>query len=204
MKRTIVLTGLVVVVMILATIAPALAIGIHPIGCFGQVALDGWPAPIGTVVEVYLGNTSTSTVTTEVGYYGPISLWGNEAQHSDELQYKVNGRWATKLGPDLGVFGWDNQEVDLVAITFVEHTWVFHAPGFYPKHLPDGYSGLVVTSELDTPPIEVQGVWWFDPIALEWIFWVPGVGGELTILTGQFHDYVVLVTGACEWEITLP
>lgn len=57
--------------------------------------------------------------------------------------------------------------------------------------------------DLATVPDEVQGVWWYDCAAQEWKFWVPGVGGDLTALTGQFTDYMVLVTGACYWEIPL-
>lgn len=87
------------------------------------------------------------------------------------------------------------------------HTWSFHAPGFFPRHLPDNYTGQVMLADLDpaTIPDEVQGVWWYDGPVLEWKFWVPGVGGELTTLGGgHTYDYNVLVTGACDWEIQLP
>jgi len=86
------------------------------------------------------------------------------------------------------------------------HTWTFYAAGFFPKHLPNSYTGDVVTADLDPAnvPDEVQGIWWYDSASLEYRFWVPGVGGDLTTMTGQFYNYMVLVTGACEWEIPLP
>ena len=67
--------------------------------------------------------------------------------------------------------------------------------------------GQVVLADLDClyVPDCVQGVWWFDGPALEWKFWVPGVGGELTTLGGgHTYNYSVLVTGACDWEIPMP
>ena len=87
------------------------------------------------------------------------------------------------------------------------HTWTFLAAGFFPNHLPDSYNGAVVLADLDPAdiPAQVQGVWWYDGPALEWKFWVPGVGGELTTLGGgHTYDYMVLVTGACDWDIPLP
>lgn len=86
------------------------------------------------------------------------------------------------------------------------HTWTLYAAGFFPKHLPDAYTGQVVLADLDLAniPDEIQGVWWYDNPAQVYRFWVPGVGGDLTTLTGQFYNYQVLVTGACEWEIPLP
>lgn len=86
------------------------------------------------------------------------------------------------------------------------HTWTLYAAGFFPKHLPDAYTGQVVLADLDLAniPDEIQGVWWSDSPAQVYRFWVPGVGGDLTTLTGQFYNYQVLVTGACEWEIPLP
>ena len=87
------------------------------------------------------------------------------------------------------------------------HTWEFHAAGFFPKHLPDSYTGQAVLADLDpaTIPAQVQGIWWYDSAALEYGFWVPGVGGDLTSLGGgHTYNYEVLVTGACEWEIPLP
>ncbi len=87
------------------------------------------------------------------------------------------------------------------------HTWTFYAAGFFPKHLHDTYPGQVVLADLDPAeiPSQVQGVWWYDGPAQIYRFWVPSVGGDLTTLGGgQFYNYMVLVTGACEWEIPLP
>ena len=88
-----------------------------------------------------------------------------------------------------------------------EHTWRFTAAGFFPKHLPDAYTGEVVLADLDLAdiPDEVQGVWYYDDLAAEWIFWIPGVGGDLLVLEGGLiADYNVLVSGACDWTIPLP
>ena len=87
------------------------------------------------------------------------------------------------------------------------HTWSFYAPGFFPQHLPDTYTGQVLLVDLDpaTIPAQVQGVWWYDGPALEWKFWVPGVGGDLmTLGGGHTYAYMVLVSGACEWNVLLP
>ena len=87
----------------------------------------------------------------------------------------------------------------------VPHDWSFCSPGFFPHHLPDSYFGEVVLGALNlaTIPTEVQGVWYND--AGDWLFWVPGIGGELTTLHGgTVADYGVLVSGPCDWEIPLP
>lgn len=89
-------------------------------------------------------------------------------------------------------------------ITVGVKTWTFLAAGFFPKHLPDVYTGQIVLADLDPAdiPAQVQGVWWYDGLARSWDFWVPSVGGELATLGGgHTYDYLVLVTGECEWEI---
>ena len=63
---------------------------------------------------------------------------------------------------------------------------------------------MLADLDLATIPDEVEGVWWYDPAILDYRFWVPGIGGDLPTLTGQFYNYTVLVTGACQWEIPLP
>ena len=83
-------------------------------------------------------------------------------------------------------------------------TWSFTAAGFFPKHLPDSYTGEVVLADLVLAdiPDEIQGVWYHDG---DWIFWVPEVGGDLLVLEGGLvADYNVLVSGACDWIIPLP
>jgi len=85
-----------------------------------------------------------------------------------------------------------------------ETEWCFTAAGFFPKHLPDTYTGEVVLADLVLAdiPDEIQGVWYHDG---DWIFWVPDVGGDLTVLEGGLvADYNVLVSGECCWTIPLP
>ena len=108
--------------------------------------------------------------------------------------------------PAVGVY--DSTAISVLIVKPLEpHTWTFTAAGFFPKHLPDAYTGTVVLPDLDlaTIPDEIQGVWWYDDDAGEWIFWVPGVGGDLATLKGGLEaDYRVLVSGACDWTIPLP
>jgi hypothetical protein len=83
------------------------------------------------------------------------------------------------------------------------HTFSFVIPGCFPKHLPDAYNGLVLLAGLPDVPSEVQGVYWYDDD--EWLFWAPGAPG-CTLSTmggGRTFDYLVCVTGPCEWEIPL-
>ncbi len=87
------------------------------------------------------------------------------------------------------------------------YTWSFSAAGFFPRHLPDTYTGEVVLADLILAdiPDEVLGVWYYDEGTAVWIFWVPGVGGDLLVLEGGLvADYNVLVSGACDWIIPLP
>ena len=82
--------------------------------------------------------------------------------------------------------------------------WCFTAAGFFPTHLPDACTQEVDLAALDlgSVPDEIQGVWYFGPTD-SWIFWIPGVGGELiTLQGGMVADYMVLVNGACCWTIS--
>jgi hypothetical protein len=83
--------------------------------------------------------------------------------------------------------------------------WCFSTAGFFPKHLPDTYTGEVVLADLVSVPAEIQGVWYYDELLGEWSFWIPGVGGDLLVLLGgEEADYMVLVSGECEcWDIPL-
>ncbi len=88
-----------------------------------------------------------------------------------------------------------------------ETSWVFTAAGFFPKHLPDSCTGEVVLADLvlGDIPAQVQGVWYYDDAPGEWVFWIPGVGGDLLVLEGGLvADYNVLVSGVCDWTIPLP
>jgi len=88
------------------------------------------------------------------------------------------------------------------------HTWPFCAAGFFPQHLPDSYTEQVVLADLDpgTIPGEVQGVYRYDCNAMEWKFWAPGAPGTTltTLGGGHTYDYMVAVTGDCDWNIPLP
>lgn len=81
-------------------------------------------------------------------------------------------------------------------------TWKFTAPGFWPQHLPDDFTGEIVLEDIeDTVPLEVQSVQWWDGEI--WKFWGPGAPGcTLTsLIAGQ--NYMISVADACEWEIDL-
>jgi hypothetical protein len=87
-----------------------------------------------------------------------------------------------------------------------EDTWCFTAAGFFPEHLPDTYTGEVVLADIPlvSIPEEIQGVWYYDDILADWIFWIPGVGGDLLVLKGgTVANYTVLVSGECCWTIEL-
>ena len=86
-------------------------------------------------------------------------------------------------------------------------TWSLYDPGFFPQHLPDSYFNSVWLPDLVDVPSEVQAVYWWDKDADIWRFWGPGgvPGTTLDHLVGGLYaDYMVSVTGACEWEIPLP
>jgi len=85
-------------------------------------------------------------------------------------------------------------------------TWSLDDPGFFPKHLPDSYIGSVWLADLVDIPSEVQAVYWWDKNADIWRFWGPrGVPGTTLnhLVGGLYADYMVSVTGYCEWEIPL-
>jgi hypothetical protein len=85
------------------------------------------------------------------------------------------------------------------------HTWAFCSSGFFPKHLSDSYYGSVQLGDLADVPSDVQGVYWYDCNAMEWKFWARGAPGcTLTTLGGgHTYDYMVTVTGSCNWEVPL-
>ena len=88
------------------------------------------------------------------------------------------------------------------------NTWPFCTAGFFPQHMPDSYTGEVVLGDLNptTIPPEVQGVYWYDCSTSEWKFWAPGAPGTTltTLGGGHTYDYMVTVTGDCDWDIPLP
>jgi len=180
---------------------------VTPMLGWGDVVIDGENAPIGTQVEVYIGDDLTpsgSRDVTTAGRYGAIVVSGSDARYGDPLTYKVNGVIAQKLGPDPGVFGLENQVVDLAVATTTEKTWSL-LMGCVPRHLPDVYHGSVDVSGLEDIPTDVQGVYKFDDALGLWLFFAPGAPGcTLDILEGgRYADYMVCSTGICDWIIPL-
>ena len=203
--------GLLIVAALLVAVLPAQAVlaDSTPILCWGEVELDGAPAPVGTVINIYVGADSTASgsfMVTTAGQYGSIMIMADSSRYGEALTYKVNGFTTTKLGPDPGVFGLANQDVNLEAVSgSVSTAWTFYVAGFLPKHLPDSYYGQVVLDNLVDVPAEVQGVYWFDDAAGVWKFWAPGAPGcTLTTLGGgHTYDYMLAVSAPCEWDIPL-
>jgi len=101
-------------------------------------------------------------------------------------------------------------ELDYIAVGGVgpgkSATWSLYDPGFFPQHLPDSYFGTVWLADLVDVPSKVQAVYWWDKNADVWKFWAPGVPGTTLnhLVGGLYADYMVSVTGACEWDIPLP
>lgn len=83
------------------------------------------------------------------------------------------------------------------------HTFNFIIPGCFPNHLPDDFNDSLLLAGLPDVPSEVQGVYWHD--GDEWLFWAPLAPGCTlsTMAGGHTFDYLVCVTGPCEWEIPL-
>ncbi len=89
-----------------------------PMLSWGDVTLNGAPAPEGTIVEIFVGDDTTSSgsgTVNEPGQYGVIPVCANASRYGEEFHYTVNDFPADKLGPDPGVFGAGNQEVNLAA-----------------------------------------------------------------------------------------
>ena len=113
--------SLLLVAVLLVAALPMVAVATStPMLTWGDVTLDGSAAPVGTTVDVYVGADATAsgsfTVAT-AGQYGAIQVWADDSRYGEALTYKVDGFVATKQGPDTGVFGLANQEVDLAAVS---------------------------------------------------------------------------------------
>jgi len=92
-----------------------------PIYSWGEVTLDGTLAPEGTTVEIFVGDDTTPSGSGDVaisGQYGVIPICADDSRYGEELHYTVNGFPADKQGPDPGVFGAENQVVNLAAYTY--------------------------------------------------------------------------------------
>ena len=111
---------LVAVLLVAAITAPAVLATSTPMLTWGDVTLDGSAAPVGTTVDVYVGAdtvASASFTVTTAGQYGSIVVFADDSRYGEALTYEVNGFVGTKQGPDAGVFGLANQEVDLAAVS---------------------------------------------------------------------------------------
>ena len=207
---------LVVALLVAALPAPAVQADSTPMLCWGDVNLDGAPAPVGTTIDIFVGNDtkpSGSGTVTAGGKYGSLPVWADNSRYGEALTYKVNGFVASVnkvLRPcdivDTPVFGLCSQDVSLEAFAgSLSATWKFSAGGMFPSHLPDSYYGQVVLDNLVGVPDEVQGVYWFDDSVSVWKFWAPGAPGTMldTLVGGLYADYAVTVTGSCEWDIPL-
>ena len=110
---------LLVAVLTVAALPAAVLALANPIACYGDVTLDTAAAPVGTVINIYIGTDVTATATTTVttaGQYGPVQVWEDDSRHGEALSYTVNG-FAATTDPASPVFGWANQEVDLTAVS---------------------------------------------------------------------------------------
>jgi uncharacterized Zn-binding protein involved in type VI secretion len=124
----IVVVGVLLVALTLVMTISAPVLAAHPIACYGNVTLDEDPAPIGTVVNIYLGaDLVASGVTEEITPrhrydYVLGTDFIDEDRYSEEFRYTVgdDGFPAIPLGPDPGVFGDSNQWVDLEAYSITE------------------------------------------------------------------------------------
>jgi len=205
-SRSAILALIWFVILVLAFPAPVES-DVTPMLTWGTVTVDGIQAPAGTMVEVYIGDTlGGSRAVTTPGQYGAVVVSGSDQLYGTPLVYKVDGVIAVKNGPDPGVFGLENQIVDLAVMSGpMVKVWEFGAPGFYPRHLPDAYFGEVVLADLEDVPWQIQGVYKFDDDLGVWLFWAPGAPG-LTLAAlqgGAWADYMVATVGACQWEIEL-
>ena len=176
------LIGVLVVVALLVAVLPAVVLGVEtPMLTWGTVTLDGAPAPYLTVIEVFIGADTPSSgnynVTT-TGQYGAMVVWGDSSRYGEPLTYNVNGLLATKLGPDPGVFGLQNQVVNLAAVSGISpiEVDIDIKPGSFPNSLNVNSKGMVPVAILGSADFDVMMV---DPptVLLSWdgISFVPGV-----------------------------
>lgn len=105
---------MVAVLLVAAISTPVLAFA-HPCPCYGTVTLDGDPAPVGTVIEIFIGQDGTPSDTYLVEKEGEYltDVWADSDRDDEELRYTVGGFPALQKG----VFGNEGQEIDLTATT---------------------------------------------------------------------------------------
>ena len=180
--------------------APAIGVSV-PIFYWGSVSIDGLPAPIGTEVEIYIGDATfpaCKTTAEDSGSYGPVAVWGDISRYGEPLSFTIGGVPAQSSE---ALFG-EGSQVD-IAIGSGSKTLVFNK-GCTPRHLPDSYKGQIDLNTLSPPP-EILGVFTFDDDMMKWLFWSPSIGGcDLHIMVGgTVADYTVCSSGDCEWVIPL-
>ena len=217
MKTIGTITIVLLIICILVSLPPAQAQPMaFPHQFYGDITIGGEAAPLGTLISTRVSGIESGSVTTwELGKYG----WGRPLAPEYAYQANLLVQGVHIGNGDLIEFYINNYKADQTAIfqtdvktrldlTMTTHTWSLCVPGFFPKHLPDSYTGQVILADLDlgTIPSAMQGVYWFDCTAMEWKFWAPGAPGTTltTLGGGHTYDYMVSVTDACEWDILLP
>ena len=115
---------LLIAVLLTAVLGISIAMGVSalstPMQTWGFAYLDSVPVPEGTVIDVYIGNDTTPSGTintTVLGSYGSMMVTGDSARYGEELRYTIDGYLTDKIGPDLGIFGLENQHVSLHGYT---------------------------------------------------------------------------------------
>jgi len=183
------LVSVLVVTALLVVSLPAIVLADPtPMVTWGDVTLDGAPAPYGTAIEIFIGadtEPSGSDNVTTPGQYGAMVVWGDSSRYGEALTYKVNGYVATtdKVsltcdGIDTPVFGLCNQVVNLAAVSGPTPTEITIdiKPGSFPNSIKVNSKGVLPVAILGTPDFDVMTV---DPVTmlLSWdgISFVPGV-----------------------------
>ena len=186
---------------------------------FSFSAIEGGTSPAAKSLSIWNCGDGTMNwgVSDNAGWLTLNPISGSSASETDTVSLLVDtsgmstGSYAATI--TLTAAGATNspQTVPITLTIYpastITDTWTFDAAGCVPKHLPDSYTGQVVLANLglDTIPDEVQGVYWYDCVGNTWRFWAPGAPGTTlaTLGGGHTYDYLVCVTGGCEWEIPL-
>jgi len=149
-----VLVLLAIVLLLIAALPTAVLAESTPMLAWGTVTLNGGQAPWGTKVDIYVGADTTpsgSGTVTVPGQYGAIQVWADSSRYGETLTYKVNGFVANKLGPGTGIFGLNNQVVNLAAISGTSPTpTLTPIPTLPPSNAPD-----FVVWDIWTAPVEL-------------------------------------------------
>jgi len=179
---------------------------------FEDLSIGGVRCPATGAYHIYewdFDGDGTPDTTTTVAYGDPAPIswtWS----YTEELTYT----------PSLTITDWDEpaaenteKKKDYIVVgaggKFV--TWSFAwGPDMFPKHFPDD-AEEVALADLTDVPAEICGVYWADPVTETWkcFLWVDGEPVSVpaedridTLTPGE--NYLVAVSGACEWQIPLP